>query len=82
MGNFGLFFQIYLYFKNIFSELFLNKCSSSWIFLFQAVIILKFIIYYFFRVILEIARGPVRRTTGAFSGGRFGFRRRGSWLDK
>ncbi|GBM21534.1 Serine-arginine protein 55 [Araneus ventricosus] len=29
------------------------------------------------RVILEIARGPVRRT-----GGRFGFRRRGSWLDK
>ncbi|KAF8774349.1 Serine-arginine protein 55 like protein [Argiope bruennichi] len=29
------------------------------------------------RVILEIARGPVRRT-----GGRLGFRRRGSWLDK
>lgn len=29
------------------------------------------------RVILEIARGPVRRT-----GGRSGFRRRGSWMDK
>ncbi|GFS53065.1 hypothetical protein NPIL_78012 [Nephila pilipes] len=29
------------------------------------------------RVILEIARGPVQRT-----GSRFGFRRRGSWMDK
>jgi len=30
------------------------------------------------RVILEIARGPVRRNAG----GKFGFRGRGSWLDK
>ncbi|GFW33584.1 hypothetical protein TNCV_2211161 [Trichonephila clavipes] len=29
------------------------------------------------RVILEIARGPVRR-----NGDRFGFRRRGNWMDK
>ena len=34
----------------------------------------------FYRVILEIARGPMRRSGGG--GNRFGFRRRGSWLDK